>query len=86
MIIASNIIFSGAVKQKYHTTPVLAYKAAKKAYNRRQVRLLNRIYEDNHISGVYDGSYIQFVDSKLNSYTRSNKLLNDFLVFALFIF
>ena len=33
MIIASNIIFSGVVKQKYTTTPVLAYKAAKKAYN-----------------------------------------------------
>ena len=33
MIIASNIIFSGVVKQKYPTTPVLAYKAAKKAYN-----------------------------------------------------
>ena len=33
MITASNIIFSGVVKQKYPTTLVLAYKAAKKANN-----------------------------------------------------
>ena len=33
MIIASNTIFSGVVKQKYSTTPVLTYKAATKAYN-----------------------------------------------------
>ena len=35
MIIASNIIFSGVVKHKYPTTPILAYKAAKKEYNQQ---------------------------------------------------
>ena len=33
MIIASNIIFSGVVKQMYPTTTVLGYKSANKAYN-----------------------------------------------------
>ena len=51
MIIASKIIFSGVVKQKYPTTPVLAYKAAKKAYN-QHVRDQDTAIDDENENGM----------------------------------